>query len=126
MGRSFGMKAVLHWREIKNTAIYFFGSFEEPKELDKNLMPDENCIVCHEKEISGNDKSKFHGYQPHRIAKNLYCISCHSSHKKGEPDYYFLDMEKLSAECRKCHPQLSESFLVVFPENIKRMLPGGT
>jgi nitrate/TMAO reductase-like tetraheme cytochrome c subunit len=60
-GNSVAMKLKITAEEIKNTFQYFLVKFEEPKQIDASLMPDENCEMCHQNYKGG--ETSFHGME---------------------------------------------------------------
>ncbi len=128
-GRTFGLKVRVTSLEIYNTFYHLLAGGKEPKYLNPKLMPDSNCTFCHKPKTKGDRKS-FHTTSAHMPAIKTACILCHQSHKEGDPEYYFINMQALLAECRSCHKSLSPAVLSILPEeklkatlSLSRVLP---
>jgi len=113
-GRRTHLLLRVKWLEFYNTVYYFFGNPKEPEKLDPELMPDENCEICHS-EIK-RDVGTFHGLSAHIPKVLVPCVRCHVSHPAGRKDYFFIEMQRLLNACKTCHPQLSPAFLKILPD----------
>ena len=110
-GLDFRGKASIFYEEIKNSFIYFLGTFAEPDKLSI-VIPDANCVVCHKQY---KPSSRFHNLDAHESMPSINCIKCHEAHNdEVKTENYFLARGRVYELCSRCHPGLSEKIKDAF------------
>ena len=104
-GASFPNRVRVKLLAARDAAVYFWGRFDEPKEMAHPLWR-EDCVQCHAK-YEPKRGDAFHAIEVHNLPKfALNCVQCHEAHPTGRSDdQVFLDRERLVAACRNCHEE---------------------
>jgi len=99
-----------------DTFRFFVGHYREPEGMRLRLR-DRECKQCHdpilkrtveEEEADGGRGDTFHAINEHRTVKTP-CVSCHTSHTKGEARFQFLDRDQIRPICSDCHKEMGVS-----------------
>lgn len=96
-----------------DTVRFLVGHYREPEGMRLPLR-DKECKQCHdpilrrtveEEEAVEGRGDTYHAINEHRTVKTP-CVSCHTSHTKGEARFQFLDRKQILPICRDCHQEL--------------------
>ncbi|MBI1893598.1 MAG: hypothetical protein HYS14_05765 [Candidatus Rokubacteria bacterium] len=96
-----------------DTLRFLVGRYREPERMRFPLR-DKDCKQCHdpilrrtieEEEAVEGRGDTYHAINEHRTVKTS-CVSCHTSHTKGEARFQFLDRQQIRPICQDCHQEL--------------------